>query len=1268
MTKRSGLADILSLTPLQEGMLFQHLYDEEALDVYNVQVFIELGGQIDVGRLRGAVDGLLRRHANLRAVFRQRNTGEWVQLIPRHVEVPWQHVDLGELPESDSENEATRLADDDRWRRFDLRQPPLLRFTLIRLGPDRHRLVMTNHHILLDGWSMPILLRELMTLYGSDGQTAGMPAVRPYRDYLAWLHDRDREAARRAWTAYLDDLDAPTVVAADRPVLTTPPQRLAFTVPPATADALAGLARREGVTMNTVMQAAWALTLAHHTNTTDITFGTTVSGRPPEIDGINTMIGLFINTQPVRITVHPHDTITELLHHIQKRHTALLDHQWTGLADIQNWAGVPTLFDTAMVFENYPPGANRSGSDADDGPQVLRIHSRDSMHYPLGLLVSPRESLHCSLGYLPDVFGEAEVQAYIGTFVRVLDTIAAAPESLVGRLDLLAADDRRRVLRDGDGGTATLPATTLPELFEQQVALTPDAVALLSGPVVVTYAQVNAAANRLARALIASGAGPETTVALSMPRGIDLITAMLATVKAGAAYLPIDPDYPTDRIQHMLTDAAPVLHLSNLDDVPADDQPAHDVTDADRRAPLNPRHPAYVIYTSGSTGAPKGAVIEHRALSAYLVRCREAHPDVTGLAVLHSSVAFDQSVGAIHVPLVSGGRVRIAALDELADVVGGERPRFMKATPSHLPVLAALPDRVSPAGTITFGGEPLRAEPLDRWRRRHPDTTVLNVYGPTETTVHCVEERIAPGAPLTGVAVPIGRPTANVRVLVLDSALRLVPPGVTGELYIAGAQLARGYHRRAALTGERFVANPYGRPGERMYRTGDLARWNHHGHLEYHGRTDHQIKLRGHRIELGEIEAALLNHPQVTTAAVLLREDQPGDQRLVAYLTLQPDARFDVEESHRHLGSTLPAYMVPSAIVVLAELPTTVNGKLDRRALPAPDYRSTGRAPRTPHEEILCDLFADVLGVSQVSIDDGFFDLGGHSLLATRLVSRIRATLDVELPIRQVFETPTVATLAATLDSAAHARPPVTPVVPRPERVPLSPAQQRLWFLHQLQGPSTTYNIPTALRLRGPLNTTALTEALHDLVTRHESLRTVFAEDQHGPHQIVLPADTAAITLNLLPTDPTRLADEIDAATRHTFDLATDLPIHATLLRLADDDHVLILLLHHITSDAWSRHPLATDLATAYTARIHQHQPDWTPLPVQYADYTLWQQRLLADTHEQQLAYWSTTLADLPEHLTLPTDRPRPATASSNGDRVTFTIPTDLHHAITTLA
>ncbi|MET8045957.1 condensation domain-containing protein, partial [Micromonospora sp. NPDC005215] len=426
------------------------------------------------------------------------------------------------------------------------------------------------------------------------------------------------------------------------------------------------------------------------------------------------------------------------------------------------------------------------------------------------------------------------------------------------------------------------------------------------------------------------------------------------------------------------------------------------------------------------------------------------------------------------------------------------------------------------------------------------------------------------------------------------------------------------------------------------------------------------MKLRGHRIELGEIEAALLSHPQVTTAAVVLREDQPGDQRLVGYVVASPD--ITTATLTEHAAAVLPAHMVPSAIVTLDQLPTTTNGKLDRRALPAPEYRSTGRTPRTPHEEILCDLFADVLGVPQVSIDDSFFDLGGHSLLATRLVSRIRATLDVELPIRQVFETSTVATLAATLDTAAHARPPVTKVVPRPERVPLSPAQQRLWFLHQLQGPSTTYNIPTALRLRGPLNTTALTEALHDLVTRHETLRTVFAEDQHGPHQIVLPPDTATITLNLLPTDPTHLTDEINAATRHTFDLATDLPIHATLLRLADDDHVLILLLHHITSDAWSRHPLATDLATAYTARIHQHQPDWTPLPVQYADYTLWQQHLLADTHEQQLAYWSTTLADLPEHLTLPTDRPRPATASSNGDRVTFTIPTDLHHAITTLA
>ncbi|WP_433125155.1 amino acid adenylation domain-containing protein [Micromonospora sp. CA-240977] len=1260
------IEDVLPLSPLQEGFLFLRLYDEGELDVYVSQLAFDLDGPCDPARLRAAIEALLRRHANLRAAFRQRNTGEWVQLIPRHVEVPWQHVDLGELPESDRESEATRLADDDRWRRFDLRQPPLLRFTLIRLGPDRHRLVMTNHHILLDGWSMPILLRELMTLYASDGDTTALSLIQPYRDYLTWLGSRDADAARSAWTGYLADLATPTIIAPNPPALTSPPRRLPFTIDAGTGATLAGYVRRAGLTMNTVMQAAWALTLAHHTNTTDITFGTTVSGRPPEIDGIDTMVGLFINTQPVRITVHPHDTITELLHHTQKRHTTLLDHQWTGLADIQNWAGVPTLFDTAMVFENYPFDADEMAGTLDTTQlRVSAAEARTGSHYPLTVIASMRgDRLGFRVEHHPDIISEADAQSIGRTLVRVIEAIAAQPTGTLSRLDLLPAADRHRILHDWAGPRADLPEVGLPGLFEAQAARTPDAPALLHGPTSVSYRELNASANRLARALIAGGAGPDTTVALCMPRGIDLITAMLAVVKSGAAYVPIDSGYPAERIAHMIDDAAPVLTLRTLDGLDVASRSAEDVTDADRTNPLDPRHAVYIIYTSGSTGRPKGVIIEHRALGAYLHRAGTAYPDAAGNSLLHSPISFDLTGTALWTPLTTGGHVHLASLEEHTEQA--TRPTFVKITPSHLPLLNALPPQASPTGTLIIGGEQLLGEALAPWRASNPGSTVLNAYGATEATINSSEYQIPPGMELPPGPLPVGRPYLNTQIYVLDGALRPVPPGVPGEIYIAGTQLARGYHRRRALTAERFVANPYDEPGSRMYRTGDLGAWDDDGILRCLGRTDHQVKVRGFRIELGEIESALNAHPAVAQGCVILREDQPGDKRLVGYYVADEEVGDAVTE---HLAGLLPDYMLPAALVRLDAMPMTTNGKLDRRALPAPEYRTAGRAPRSPREEILCDLFAEVLRLPQITIDDSFFDVGGHSLLATRLVSRIRATLGVELAIRQLFATPTVAGLAAALDSSsAVIRPAVTAVLPRPDRIPLSYAQQRLWFLHQLQGPNAVYNIPTALRLTGVLDVPALNRALHDVIARHEILRTVFGEDEHGPYQRVLAADAVRPALPVRDTDPDRLADDIAQATRHTFDLSTDMPVHATLLRLGETDHVLMLLLHHVASDAWSRRPLAADLTTAYTARARGRAPSWTPLPVQYADYTLWQRDLLAEAGAAQLAYWSRSLAGLPEQLALPTDRPRPAVATYHGDRVTFVLPDGLHAAISALA
>ncbi|MGP3928349.1 non-ribosomal peptide synthetase, partial [Streptomyces sp. 8N616] len=593
----------------------------------------------------------------------------------------------------------------------------------------------------------------------------------------------------------------------------------------------------------------------------------------------------------------------------------------------------------------------------------------------------------------------------------------ADPLVRVGGVDVWVAGERERLLGEWVDTGRVVRGVSLPVLFAEQVARTPGAVAVECEGVGLSYAELDARSNRLARWLVARGVGPERFVVVMLPRSVDLVVALLAVVKAGGAYVPVDPEYPSERIEFILGDADPVLVIDDVSVfAEAEEFSGDPLTDVDRVSVLGLRHPVYVIYTSGSTGLPKGVVVEHASVGAYLERAREVYGDASGTALLHSSVAFDLTVTALYTPLVSGGRVVLAELDERAAVSGS--PTLMKVTPSHVGLLEALPGEVSPSGTLITGGEALTGEALEGWRAAHPDVTVVNAYGPTEATVNCTDFRIVPGEPVAGGAVPIGRPFWNTRAYVLDAWLRPVPVGVAGELYVAGAVLARGYWARGGLTAERFVADPFGPAGARMYRTGDVARWNADGQLVYVGRVDDQVKVRGFRIELGEIQSVLASHPRVARAAMLVREDRPGDKRLIGYLVPTPGGGVRSAELRDHVAARLPDYMVPSAFVVLDELPLTVNGKLDRRALPAPDYgpESVGRTPRSPREEILCDLFAEVLGVPAVSIDDDFFQLGGHSLLATRLVGRIRTVLDAELPIRQLFETPTVAGISAALE------------------------------------------------------------------------------------------------------------------------------------------------------------------------------------------------------------------------------------------------------------
>ncbi|WP_434453309.1 amino acid adenylation domain-containing protein [Lentzea sp. E54] len=1282
-----AVADVLPLSPLQKGLLFQAEFDDDGVDVYTLQITMDAEGPLDVDRLRAAAGALMRRHPSLRASFRYRTSGDAVQVIAAQAE-----PEVGEV--SLTEAEADRFTDDEWLRRFDVTRPPLLRFTVVRLGGERFRLVITAHHILVDGWSMSAILgRELLTLLANGANTSALPAAVPYRDYHDWLAVQDEQGAREAWEAELAGVtEATRLGPADRGRVHLLPEVLTTDLPDHLTERLHRFARGHGLTLNTVMEGCWAVLLGRLTGRDDVVFGTVSSGRPPELPGMESMVGVFMHTLPVRVRLDPWQPFAAMLTDLQERLAAMEEHQHLGLAEVQRATGVGELFDTVVSYHNYPVDDVDRLAGVLPGVTVLGWQARVISEYPLALGVFPGDRVRLQAQYRPDVFEKSFVDSLVERFVRLLDQLVTAPDVPLGRAGVLAGDERELILGPWAGRPVVGADVLVPEVFQARVREAPDAPAVDFGPAVVGYGELNERANRLARLLVRHGVGPGELVALMFGRSVEMIVAALAVLKAGGAYLPIDPSYPENRIGFLLADSAPVITLSTVDvevAVPGAvlklDDPeivrklasfaGTDLTDADRSAPSRPGHPAYVIYTSGSTGKPKGVVVDHSGFVAMIDSLAECFSvDASTRVLQFASYSFDFSVWEMGVALLKGGTAVIAG-DEarapgpaLVELLNDRRVTLAGLPPA---VVAALPEHTElPHGmTLVTAGEALAPAVAGRWAPRY---RMFNGYGPTETVVGATVS-----APLSGEGrPPIGRPTSAHRVYVLDPSLQPVPEGVVGELYVS-QHLAVGYLNRAGLTALRFVADPFAGAGERMYRTGDLVRWLPDGDLDYVGRIDDQVQLRGFRIELPEIESVLTSHDLVARAAVIVRDDDPDDPRLVAYVVttdgaLPPDLRD-------HAAESLPAYMLPSAWVVLPELPLTSRGKLDRAALPAPDRAGArGRAPRTPVQEILCGIFAEVLGVPEVGLDDDFFDSGGHSLHATRAIARIRSALGAEVPIRALFEARTVAALAGRVETAGQARPalrPRTAELPDGDRIePLSAAQRRLWFVNRLHDEASTYNVPLALRMSGRLDTDALQAALRDLVERHEVLRSVFPETDGEPCQRVLAEPAGQPLLCAVNVREDELAAVVSAESVRRFDLAAAPPLRATLLVLGSDEHLLLLVFHHIVFDGWSITPLTTDLMTAYRARCAGRAPKWRPLPVTYADYTAWQRELLGTreeptgTYTAQLEYWRTALAGLPDEIALPTDFARPAVGDDRGGQVAFTVEPELHRGLLRLA
>ncbi|MGA4844526.1 amino acid adenylation domain-containing protein [Streptomyces sp. G45] len=1042
------LAEVWPVTPAQSGILFHSLLAGSSFDAYHVQLVFHLSGDPDPERMRRAGQKLLERHTSLRAAFVNRADGDLVQVVPAAgVTLPWRHLDLTGLGDAERTEAFERFLTEDQAAHFDVAAPPLIRLALATLEPGRAELVLTVHHALADGWSSPVLLQDLLTLYAAHGDASGLPATRSYGEFLAWRARQDEEESARAWAAELDGVDEPTLLAPGAAPGDSLDQ-LDITVPPELSAALHRRAAEVGVTINTLVQGAWALLIGQLTGRRDLVFGATVSGRPPAVAGVETMVGMFINTLPVRVRYAPGDTLADVLTGLQERQAALVDHHSYGLTEIQQSVGLKNLFDTLVVFESYPVDREGLGSatEATGGLAITGLRPTNGTHYPLALMAAVDTHLQFLLQYAPGVFDRDTVEAYAARFTRVLEQLAAAPERKVAGLDVLAPAERERLLVAYNDTALTMPRVTVTQLIEAQAARTPDDVAVVSDGRSLTYRELTARVDRLAHALAERGVGAESMVGVSLPRTADLVVALLAILKAGGTYLPVDPKYPSHRLAAIVEEARPRLVLTDSATVgvlPAHDAPdlLLDALDLDKDVPpdqvpvgpVDPGQLAYVMYTSGSTGKPKGVAITH----AHVVNCVRQLAPIVGMGpgkriLAAASINFDISAFEYFMTLSVGGVVEV-----VEDVlVLGDRKDWSGCVIHTVPsVFAELVDDIAghtSVETLVFAGEALPAALVEKTREAFPGVRIVNAYGQTESfyatthTIHGDDARVPEGS------APAGAPLGNLRGYVLGPGLAPVPPGTVGEIYIAGC-VARGYHGRAVLTAERFLPDPFGPAGERMYRTGDLGRFTADGVLEYAGRGDAQVKVRGFRIEPAEVEAALAAHPGVAQTAVIARDGRGAGagKQLVAYVVPVATADADADgapqtrELHAFVAERLPDFMVPSAFVLLDKLPLGPNGKLARAELPEPEFGGAAyRAPRTTREDTLAKLFAEVLGVDRVGVDDSFFELGGHSLLATRLISRARAELGIEIPIRKVFDLPTVAALAAwSEESAAPRRP-----------------------------------------------------------------------------------------------------------------------------------------------------------------------------------------------------------------------------------------------------
>ncbi|MEP6743434.1 MAG: amino acid adenylation domain-containing protein, partial [bacterium] len=1277
---------------------------------YNVPRAIHMEGALDIEALRATLTEIVQRHEPLRTHFSNVD-GELRQIICEEVTIPLKVVDLTRFPEGERYARARELAEQEAQRPFDLNRGPVIRTTLLQLNNLEHVLLLSTHHIVSDAWSAAILFRELGELYKAftSGRQASLPPLAiQYADFAewqrGWLQGKELQQQLTYWKTQLNGVSTLTLPT-DFPRPVRPTFQGAYKsviLSAALSGALADLSKREGTTLFMTLLAAFQTLLYRYTGQEDIVVGSPISGRiRTEIEDL---LGFFVNTLALRTDFSGNPTFRELLRRVKETALGAYEHQdvpFEKLVEELDPARDLTRNPFFQVMFQYQESKHPLFLTEELKLSWWESSSHTAKFDLLMAVLAEGETLTCVIEYSTDLFNDETIERLLRHYATLLENIASNQDERIATVALMTETERSEVLQAGCGAQLEFPkALCLNQLFEQQVERTPDATAIVFGDELISYCELNARANRLGHNLRERGIGPEMRVAIRVERSPEMIVGLLGILKAGGAYVPLEPSYPEERTSFMLADSGASLLLTQqrlIESLPGISVPVIcldiDSTVLSPASETNPisdvtaENAAHVIYTSGSTGTPKGVISAHRASVNRFSWMWQTYPFASGeVCCQKTSLSFVDSIWEIFGPLLQGLPLVIIEDDAIKDparfvaTLAVHKVSRLVLVPSLLRVILEsnhdLAARLSALRYCVCSGETIPVDLAVLFREKLPHTKLINLYGSSEVAADVTCYEIIETLHLS--SVPIGKPIANTNTYILDSETQPVPFGVVGEIYIGGEGLALGYLNQPALSAERFIQDPFSDGDARLFRSGDLGRYLTDGNIEYHGRRDHQVKVRGFRVELGEIESVLKTYPGIGQNVVVAQDDARGEKQLVAYLVGEQNLP-GLEELRAFLRRKLPDYMVPSAFVALESLPLTASGKVDRLALPVPDNnqlesRERYVAPRTPIEDVLATIWADTLGVARVGINDDFFALGGHSLLVARIVARVREAMRIELPMRTLFEASTVSALAREVEllrqtSEGLMAVPLAPVS-RKESVPLSFAQERLWFFDQLEPGSAAYNIPRALRLRGRLDTRALQQSLDAIIARHEVMRTRFLNVDGEP--VLSIDDRVTLTVQevdlgqLSPSEQEERSRSLAAEeARRPFDLTCAPLLRASLLRFADEDHVLLVTMHHIISDGWSVGVFFRELSSLYNSFTGTSKSSLPDLAVQYADFAAWQRSSLAGVKfQEQLGYWRDQLGDAPALINLPSDRPRPPVRSFLGARYPFTISQEIAHKL----